>query len=136
MAQVGAEFGWRWGETCLADKDPALKGKGTSTPSQTAWALIGLFAGEDALSENAKRGVRLARGTAERRRAVGIQRVYRHRFPEPSLSPLPYVRTLLSSDGARSFPKENRSLRTHQRRTGRRPDLSDPRSFEGLRHRH
>jgi len=24
-----------WGETCLADKDPALKGKGTSTPSQT-----------------------------------------------------------------------------------------------------
>jgi len=35
----------------------ALKGNGTSTPSQTAWALIGLFAGEDALSENAMRGV-------------------------------------------------------------------------------
>jgi squalene-hopene/tetraprenyl-beta-curcumene cyclase len=46
-----------WGETCLADKDPALKGKGTSTPSQTAWALIGLLAGEDALSENVMRGV-------------------------------------------------------------------------------
>jgi squalene-hopene/tetraprenyl-beta-curcumene cyclase len=46
-----------WGETCLADKDPALKGKGSSTPSQTAWALIGLLAGEDELSENAMRGV-------------------------------------------------------------------------------
>ena len=46
-----------WGETCLADKDPALKGKGTSTPSQTAWALIGLLAGDHELSENEARGV-------------------------------------------------------------------------------
>lgn len=46
-----------WGETCLADKDDALKGKGTSTPSQTAWALIGLLAGEDEPSESAIRGV-------------------------------------------------------------------------------
>jgi squalene-hopene/tetraprenyl-beta-curcumene cyclase len=45
-----------WGETCLADKNPALKGKGTSTPSQTAWALIGLLAGEEGLSESATRG--------------------------------------------------------------------------------
>jgi len=45
-----------WGETCLADKDPALKGRGDSTPSQTAWALIGLLAGEDQLSESAMRG--------------------------------------------------------------------------------
>lgn len=46
-----------WGETCLADKDDALKAKGTSTPSQTAWALIGLLAGEDEPSESAIRGV-------------------------------------------------------------------------------
>jgi len=46
-----------WGETCLADKDPALKGKGTSTPSQTAWALIGVLAGEHELSESVMRGV-------------------------------------------------------------------------------
>ncbi len=45
-----------WGETCLADKNPALKGKGNSTPSQTAWALIGLLAGEEGLSESAIRG--------------------------------------------------------------------------------
>src|SRR5579863_1802500 len=46
-----------WGETCLADRDPALKGKGTTTPSQTAWGLIGLIAGENGLSENVMRGV-------------------------------------------------------------------------------
>jgi squalene-hopene/tetraprenyl-beta-curcumene cyclase len=45
-----------WGETCLADGDPALKGRGDSTPSQTAWALIGLLAGENQLSESVMRG--------------------------------------------------------------------------------
>lgn len=33
-----------WGETCAAYDDPMLKGKGPSTPSQTAWALMGLIA--------------------------------------------------------------------------------------------
>ena len=33
-----------WGETCQSYADPTLKGKGPSTPSQTAWALIGLLA--------------------------------------------------------------------------------------------
>jgi squalene-hopene/tetraprenyl-beta-curcumene cyclase len=46
-----------WGETCLSDKDPALKGSGISTPSQTAWALIGVLAGEDDLSESVMSGV-------------------------------------------------------------------------------
>src|SRR5579863_2620945 len=46
-----------WGETCLADRDPALKGKGASTPSQTAWALIGLIAAEEEISESVMRGV-------------------------------------------------------------------------------
>ena len=31
------------GETCRSYDDPSLKGKGVSTPSQTAWALIGLL---------------------------------------------------------------------------------------------
>jgi len=46
-----------WGETCAADRDPALKGKGNSTASQTAWAVIGLLAGEDGISESVMRGV-------------------------------------------------------------------------------
>ena len=32
-----------WGETTDTYKNPALRGIGTSTPSQTAWALIGLI---------------------------------------------------------------------------------------------
>lgn len=37
-----------WGETCLSYRDPALKGQGDSTASQTAWALIGLMAAGEA----------------------------------------------------------------------------------------
>ncbi|MBW4578453.1 MAG: squalene--hopene cyclase [Tildeniella nuda ZEHNDER 1965/U140] len=37
-----------WGETCLSYNDPSLKGQGTSTASQTAWALTGLMAAGDA----------------------------------------------------------------------------------------
>jgi squalene-hopene/tetraprenyl-beta-curcumene cyclase len=33
-----------WGETCATYADPALKGKGPSSPSQTAWAVMGLMA--------------------------------------------------------------------------------------------
>lgn len=36
-----------WGETCESYKKPELRGKGPSTPSQTAWALIGLMAAGD-----------------------------------------------------------------------------------------
>ncbi|WP_017652853.1 squalene--hopene cyclase [Fortiea contorta] len=40
-----------WGETCRSYDDPNLKGKGTSTASQTAWALIGLIAAGEATGE-------------------------------------------------------------------------------------
>ena len=33
-----------WGETTASYRDPALRGRGPSTASQTAWALIGLLA--------------------------------------------------------------------------------------------
>ena len=36
-----------WGETCASYDDSTLKGKGPSTPSQTAWALMGLIAAAD-----------------------------------------------------------------------------------------
>jgi squalene-hopene/tetraprenyl-beta-curcumene cyclase len=42
-----------WGETCKSYDDPAYKGKGASTASQTAWALTGLMAAvEAALSQS------------------------------------------------------------------------------------
>ncbi|MCS6943097.1 MAG: squalene--hopene cyclase [Geminocystis sp.] len=40
-----------WGETCESYKNPALKGKGESTASQTAWALIGLIDAGKALGK-------------------------------------------------------------------------------------
>ncbi len=46
-----------WGESPLSDKDRAWRGRGTSTASQTAWALIGLLAGEDEISDSVTRGV-------------------------------------------------------------------------------
>ena len=49
--------GGGWGETCESYKKPELRGKGPSTPSQTAWALIGLMAAGDFESESVKRGV-------------------------------------------------------------------------------
>lgn len=45
-----------WGESPLSDHDSAWRGRGTSTASQTAWALIALIAGEDSVSEHVMRG--------------------------------------------------------------------------------
>ncbi|MBI4460993.1 MAG: squalene--hopene cyclase, partial [Acidobacteria bacterium] len=46
-----------WGEDCGSYDDPLLRGKGPSTATQTAWALLGLFAADDFDSESAARGV-------------------------------------------------------------------------------
>ncbi len=46
-----------WGETCDSYKKPELRGKGPSTPSQTAWALIGLMAAGDFDSDSVKQGI-------------------------------------------------------------------------------
>lgn len=46
-----------WGETCWSYNDPSLKGKGKSTASQTAWALIGLMAAGEATGNFAKNAI-------------------------------------------------------------------------------
>jgi squalene-hopene/tetraprenyl-beta-curcumene cyclase len=46
-----------WGETLASYDDPSLKGKGSSTPSQTAWAVLGLIAAGERDSEAVRRGV-------------------------------------------------------------------------------
>jgi len=46
-----------WGESPQADKDPSWRGRGNSAASQTAWAVIGLLAGEEGVSEQVMRGV-------------------------------------------------------------------------------
>ena len=46
-----------WGETCASYVVPTSRGRGPSTPSQTAWALISLLAAGDAASSAVARGV-------------------------------------------------------------------------------
>jgi len=46
-----------WGETCRSYGDPSLAGQGESTPSQTAWALLGLMAVGEVESSAVQRGV-------------------------------------------------------------------------------
>ncbi len=46
-----------WGETCYSYNDPSLAGKGASTASQTAWALLGLMAAGELHSSSVQRGV-------------------------------------------------------------------------------
>ena len=47
-----------WGETCQSYQEPSLRGRGKSTASQTAWALLGLIAANEAENPAVKRGVR------------------------------------------------------------------------------
>ena len=46
-----------WGETCETYNFPALKGRGAGTPSQTAWALMGLCAAGNPDRDCIQRGV-------------------------------------------------------------------------------
>jgi squalene-hopene/tetraprenyl-beta-curcumene cyclase len=46
-----------WGETCASYDDPALKGLGEPTASQTSWAILGLIAAGRAESAAVARGV-------------------------------------------------------------------------------
>ena len=46
-----------WGETCGTYDDPGTRGEGPSTPSQTAWGVLGLLAAGDTSSDSVARGV-------------------------------------------------------------------------------
>ena len=47
-----------WGETLESYDDPGLAGRGDSMPSQTAWALLGLFAAGHTEGPAVERGIR------------------------------------------------------------------------------
>lgn len=46
-----------WGESCASYSDPKSNGRGTSTASQTAWAVMGLTSAGEAGSDAVKRGI-------------------------------------------------------------------------------
>jgi squalene-hopene/tetraprenyl-beta-curcumene cyclase len=47
-----------WGESCGSYDDPTTRGVGLSTPSQTAWAILGLLSAGDTRSDSVAKGVR------------------------------------------------------------------------------
>ena len=47
-----------WGEDCRSYEDPEWIGRGASTASQTAWAVLGLHAAGEVRSEAVARGLR------------------------------------------------------------------------------
>ena len=46
-----------WGETCASYDDPSLAGRGPSTASQTAWALLALISAGEVEDPHTRRGV-------------------------------------------------------------------------------
>lgn len=46
-----------WGESCASYVDPEFRGKGASTVSQTAWAIMGLLAAGEGAREATERGI-------------------------------------------------------------------------------
>jgi len=90
-----------WGEDIASYDDPSRRGVGTSTPSQTAWALMGLIAADEVNSPAVRRGIRYlvdgqdAQGTwrQDSWTGTGFPRVfylnyhnYRHYFPLMALA--------------------------------------------------
>jgi squalene-hopene/tetraprenyl-beta-curcumene cyclase len=46
-----------WGESCASYDDPSWMGRGETTASQTAWAILGLIAAGRARSASVRRGI-------------------------------------------------------------------------------
>ena len=98
-----------WGETCTSYDDPNTKGRGPSTPSQTAWALMGPHLRDRRI---APRRIRLQehpprRGVsplaAKCRRLMARTRDDRHRFPVRVLSEIRHVPEQLAAHGPRAL---------------------------------
>ncbi|MGD0367916.1 MAG: squalene--hopene cyclase, partial [Acidobacteriaceae bacterium] len=47
-----------WGESCDSYDDPTTRGVGVSTPSQTAWGILGLLAAGDTRSDSVAKGIK------------------------------------------------------------------------------
>ncbi|HEV2113278.1 MAG TPA: squalene--hopene cyclase [Terriglobales bacterium] len=110
-----------WGETCGSYDDAATKGVGPSTPSQTAWAVLGLLAAGDTRSESVARGIAYLMRTQKKDGSwnepqytgTGFPRVfylayhlYRIYFPFLALST--YSRVFASLEAAQAVEEENR----------------------------
>ncbi len=88
-----------WGESCHSYADESFAGIGRSTPSQTAWAVLGLQLSHSAQHPAVKRGLAYLMQPAAARRHVGRARVHRHWLPRRFLHQLPSLSPPLSDHG-------------------------------------
>ena len=98
-----------WGESC-ASYDNGTFTPGPSTPSQTAWAILGLIAGGDAASLSVRHGIEYLLETQRADGSWDEELGHRHRLPQGLLSELPPVQGLFPAAGARRVCK-NRAQR-------------------------
>ena len=94
-----------WGEDLRSYDDQALGGRGESTASQTAWALLALLAAGERENPATERGIRWLARDAAGRRHLGRALVHRHRLPRRLLHQLPPVPAGLPGQRARPLRK-------------------------------
>ena len=111
-----------WGETCRSYDDPSLKGTGEPTPSQTAWATLGLIAAGRARSEAVRRGIDYLVQIPVARRLLGGIAVYRHGVPPRVLSPLPLLSRVFPPHGRRALQGRDRPRTRPGARGAGQPD--------------
>ena len=70
-----------WGETCATYENPSTKGKGESTASQTAWAIMGICACGDLDRPSVQRGLRYLLRSQKPDGSWDEDANHRHRFP-------------------------------------------------------
>ena len=70
-----------WGEIVPQLRRPDLRGQGTPTASQTAWAVLGLIAAGEANRRSRRRGIAVPASARSARRHLGRDRIHRHRLP-------------------------------------------------------
>ena len=108
-----------WGEDARSYDDPHWIGRGPSTASQTAWALLALHAA-GAGGEAMARGVAWLVATQRPDGTLGRAAVHRHRVPLRLLHQLPPLPAHVPGDGARAAAWRRSPAATPQRRTPRR----------------
>ena len=102
-----------WGETVGSYDDPNLRGQGDSTPSQTAWAILGIARGRRYSQRFGRARHCLPDADAEKRRIVGREVFHRHRIPARVLSevsPVPAILPAAGADDLREGDGEERRL--------------------------
>ena len=99
LSRQNADGGW--GETLASYDDAELAGRGESIPSQTAWALLALFAvgHTERARGRARHPVPLRHAAAGRH--LGGPALERHRLPARLLPQVPPVRQVLPALGPR-----------------------------------